>query len=305
MTIYEGIAGVNTRKKGIVLVLICVALWALIPVVAKLGQTSLNHSQFLFWSSLVSFVVLLITASMFGNIREVKFYTLRDWLYLTFLGLLGTYIYYLFLYLGYARATGIEVLVFQYTWPIFIMLFSIVLFHESVHLRQILALLLGVLGVLVVLSKGRLSSIHIPHLNVILLVTFGAACFGLFSVLSKRVKKDPFVVVAYYFLVASMAAFVSMIFTSGIAYPSRNELLPILMNGILINGLSYVFWQIALRSTDASFLAPFTFLTPILSAFYLVLFFHETFLPSYGVGLACIVAAGLFNSMGRTSNKLR
>ena len=53
----------NGRAKGTVYVVICMALWALIPVVAKMGQTTLDNHQFLFWSSLISFVVLGFAAA--------------------------------------------------------------------------------------------------------------------------------------------------------------------------------------------------------------------------------------------------
>ncbi|MCP4155163.1 MAG: DMT family transporter, partial [bacterium] len=136
------------KLKGVLLVLLCVSLWALIPVVAKLGQTSLDNHQFLFWSSLVSCAVLSGTSLFRGHIRELKSYTFQDWLHLSGLGLLGTYVYYLFLYLGYSKAAGMEVLVFQYTWPILIVLFSIFILKERLNSRKVIALLLGFFGVL-------------------------------------------------------------------------------------------------------------------------------------------------------------
>ncbi|MCP4076791.1 MAG: EamA family transporter [Gammaproteobacteria bacterium] len=57
----------------------------------------------------------------------------KDWSSLFILGLLGTYLYYLFLYQGYAIATGMEVLVVQYTWPILIVVFSFFILKESLN----------------------------------------------------------------------------------------------------------------------------------------------------------------------------
>lgn len=289
------------RLKGTVFVLICVSLWALIPVVAKLGQSTLDNHQFLFWSSLVSFIVLGIASAVVGTIGEIARYSLRDWLYILFLGLLGTYIYYLFLYLGYAKAVGIEVLVFQYTWPILIVLLSIVILKEHLTFRKLSALVLGVAGVVIVLTKGDFQSINISNPAVIALVAAGASCFALFSILSKTVQKEAYSVVVVYFFAALVASFISMLHFSEFAFPAISELFPVLLNGILVNGFSYIFWVIALRSTDASYLAPFTFITPILSTIYLVLFFKEPFIPAYGIGLFCIVAGGLFNSLGTES----
>ncbi|MCT7506447.1 hypothetical protein N5T62_10190 [Aliarcobacter cryaerophilus] len=48
---------------------------------------------------------------------------------------------------------------------------------------------------------------------------------------------------------------------------------------------------------DASKVAPFTFIIPILSAFFLILVFNEPILIVYFVGLAFVIAAGLVNSI--------
>ena len=207
------------RIKATLYVLICVALWGLIPVVARIGQSRLDNHQFLFWSSLVSFLVLATNAGVSGHLRELRDYSFREWAFFLLLGLLGTYIYYLFLYLGYARASGLEVLVVQYTWPIIIVALSLLLLGEKLNWRKSLSLLLGFLGVIAVLTRGEPGRISIDQPGVILLVFAGAFCFALFSVLSKRVVRNPQAVVSIYFLAALVAAFISMHFFSGFARP--------------------------------------------------------------------------------------
>jgi len=67
--------------------------------------------------------------------------------------------------------------------------------------------------------------------------------------------------------------------------------------------MSYVFWILALRAANASYLAAFVYLTPILSAAYLILVFAEPMRPVYAAGLALVLAGGLLNSLGgRTGN---
>ena len=287
----------NGKIKGSAYVMICVSLWALIPVVAKMGQTTLDNHQFLFWSSLVSFAVLGLAVIFSGNLNKFREYSFKDWGYLSVLGLLGTYIYYLFLYLGYSNAIGMEVLVIQYTWPILIVIFSIFILKERLSLIKITAITLGFAGVIIVLTKGNFKNINISNGPVIALVGAGAACFALFSVLSKNIKKEPLGVVTLYFLTACLASFISMQYFSDFALPSSSEIMPIVVNGILVNGFSYLFWLLALRSAEASWLAPFIFITPVLSAIYLIVFFGEPFAAAYGIGLILVVAGGLVNSI--------
>ena len=87
---------------------------------------------------------------------------------------------------------------------------------------------------------------------------------------------------------------------SGFALPTGREWFAVILNGMLVNGLSYVFWFAALATVQASFVAPFTYLAPVLSAIYLVLLFDEPFLPVYAAGLGLVIAGGLVNSLGRS-----
>jgi drug/metabolite transporter (DMT)-like permease len=295
---------VTAKTKGTLLVLVCVALWGLIPVVAKLGQTSLDNHQFLFWSSLVSFAVLSLSACLNGAYRELKLIPLKRISYFALLGLLGTYLYYLFLYLGYAEAVGMEVLVVQYSWPVLIVLLSLVILRERLSLYGVVAIVLGFAGVIIVLTQGQFDQISVSNPGVILLVAAGAFCFALFSVLSKKIQEQSTLVVSIYFLAASLASLASMFYFSHFVVPQRGEWLPILLNGVLVNGFSYLFWLQALKTSNASYLAPFTYLAPILSAIYLVLFFDEKITVYYLLGLGCVIGGGLINSLARPASSV-
>lgn len=287
----------TNKTKGTILVLICVALWAMIPPAAKIGQSSLDNHQFLFWSSLISFICLFATTIFKKKLSEIKNYSKKDWVNVFILGLLGTYVYYLFLYLGYKEAKGLEVLVVQYTWPILIVVFSLFLLKEKLTIRKTIAVMLGFLGVLFVLTKGDFSNIHIDNFAVIVLVFLGASSFALFSVLSKKIHLEPIGVTSIYFLSATIASLFSMFYFSSFAMPSLNEWVPVLLNGIFLNGFSYLLWLNALKACEASYLAPFVFITPILSAIYLIILFDEPVEFVYVIGLVCVVIAGLVNSV--------
>jgi len=283
------------KISAVVYTLICVALWALIPVVSKLGQSGLDNHQFLFWSSLVSFAAFAIATTCTGNIRAFAGYRAKDWAAMGGLGFLGTYLYYILLYFGYAKAKGLEVLVLQYSWPVLIIALSAPLLGERITARRAIACALGFAGVAAVLSRGNLSGIKLDNLAVDGLVLVGALSFALFSVLGKRAAYEPYSMNAVFFLFAAIASFASMLALSRFALPTAGAIVPILVNGLFVNGFSYVLWIKALRKAEASFLAPFVFLTPVLAAAYLVVFFREPVLPVYGLGLAAVVLAGVVN----------
>jgi len=292
----------KSKTKAIAYTLICVALWALIPVVSKLGQANLDNHQFLFWSSVISFLAFLIATVAVKQSKIFLTYKVRDWFNAIFLGFLGTYLYYILLYFGYANAQGLEVLVLQYSWPIFIVLLSVFILKEKLTLKRALAVFLGFLGVVLVLTKGNPAQIHLDNYFVDILVLIAALTFGLFSVLSKKVHLEPYTMITIYFLTATVASFVSMLWLSDFSLPTKDALIPILVNGLFVNGFSYIFWIKALKEAEASFVAPFVFLTPVLSAIYLIIFFQEPLLPVYGLGLLAVIIGGLLNKEEKSVN---
>ena len=285
----------KSKNKAILYVIICVILWALIPVVSKLGQVDLDNHQFLFWSSLVSFLALLTSTLVTKKAKFFQKYNLKDWVKAVLLGFTGTYLYYILLYFGYANAQGIEILVLQYSWPIFIVLLSRLILNEKLNSKKILSLLFGFLGVILVLTKGNITQIHLDNYYIDILVLLAGLTFAIFSVYSKKVHLEPYTMTTIYFLTATIASFISMFWFSNFVFPTTQTLIPILVNGLLVNGFSYIFWVKALKESEASFIAPFVFLTPILGALYLIMFFREPMLPVYIIGLVAVIAGGLLN----------
>ncbi len=268
-------------------------LWALIPVVSKRGQVSLDNHQFLFYSSLVSFLLFTLLSFFTKSYKTFKNLSLTSWSYTIFLGFLGTYLYYILLYFGYKNAKGLEVLVLQYSWPIFIVLLSTVLLKEKFTKKKGLSLFLGFFGVIIILTKGDVTHIYLSNFKVDILVIIAAFSFALFSVLSKKVSLDAYTLNTIYFLTATICSFVSMLIFSSFKLPDIHSLLPIIINGLFVNGISYLFWIKALRYAPASFVAPFIFLTPVISSLYLIFFFGETFLNIYFMGMILVILSGI------------
>ncbi len=285
----------RATTKSVIYALICVFLWSLIPIVAKLGQVGLDNHQFLFWSSGVSWMTFLVICWQQKKIKLILSLSAKDWSVAIFLGMLGSYLYYILLYYGYANAKGIEVLIIQYCWPILVIVLSVLILRERLNKRKVMAVILGFLGVFLVLSKGRLRDIYLSNLEVDGVVLLAAFVFGLFSVLSKKVKIDSLSLVSVYFLTATIISFGSMIFFSEFCLPTRGTILPILINGIFVNGVSYIFWIGALKAGKASFVALFIFLTPVFSTLLLILFFKEPFYLVYAFGMALVILGGLLN----------
>lgn len=280
------------RNTGYAYALTCIALWSLIPVVSRFGQSTLDNFQFLFWSNALSLLVVGACLAAAKGLRSLRRFTLRQSLYVMFLGALGCAIYYLCLYYGYAHGAGIEVLVLQYAWPILIIILSVFLLGERLPPRAWLAVGAGFLGILIVLTKGDLLSLRISSAATTAVVLAGAFAFALFSVLSKRFAGEPYAVTTLLFVGGLLVSIVSLLAVSEFALPRREELVPVVVNGALVNGISYILWLKALERVTASVSAVLVFLSPVLSSIWIVLVFDEPFSLSYLIGFALVLGAG-------------
>ncbi|NCB53699.1 MAG: DMT family transporter [Epsilonproteobacteria bacterium] len=286
----------SKKAQGIFYVALCIFLWSMIPTFAKLSQSRLDHHQYLFYSSVVSFLSLLAVATYRQRTHELLKYSAKTYLVLLGLGFLD-FLFYLLLYFGYERANGLEVLVMQYTWPIFIVLLSLFILKERLGFAKIVSLILGFAGVAIVITKGDLAQVDFGNIGVIITVLIGAFSFALFSVLSKKVSINLTNAVSVYFFTAVVYSFISMETFSSFTFPTAQEWLFIAVNGVFLNGISYLFWIKALQNADASFVAPFIFITPVLSASFLIAVFDEPILPVYFIGLALVISSGIVNSL--------
>ena len=281
---------------GIIYIALCIILWSLIPTVAKFAQNGLDHHQYLFYSSIVSFFSIFIISLFQGKLKEILSYSKKVMLVLFVLGFLD-FLYYLLLYFGYKHANGLEVLVIQYMWPIFIVFLSLIILKENFTIKKLLSVVLGFIGVSLVITKGELTSLDFSQIDVLLVVMIGSIAFALFSVFSKVLKVDATNAVMIYFFSAILYSIITVGSYSTFIMPSGKDWISILINGAFINGVSYLFWIKGLQIFDASKVAPYLFITPILAAFFLILFFDEPILTIYFVGLFFVVLSGLINSI--------
>ena len=277
-------------KRAIGLCLICVVSWSFIPVVAKFGQVNLDNGQLLFWSNLLSMSVVGIAIVL---MRTGLRLTPENMVRAAVLGFLGCFVYYMLLYYAYAHESAIPVLVVQYSWPALIVVFSFALLGERIRMRHFAGLLLGCAAIVTTATKGRIDALSINDLSALSAVFVGAVCFALFSVLSKKFRMDPVKGPFWFFFFATIYSAIFCMSNDGIGIPSKESLIPVIANGALINGLSYIFWVKALGLISASRIAPLVFLAPVFATVWVSLFFSDEFHPAYFVGMTLCVLSGL------------
>ena len=147
-------------KKEYIYAFVSIFLWSTTATVTKLLLGSLNSMQILAVSSLFAFIFLLIVNLIKGNLKDLKSYKVKDYLQILGMGILGVFLYYLFLYLGTDILQASQAFIINYLWPIMIVLFACIILKEKMTSRKLIAIILSFIGVIIVTANGNLLNIE-------------------------------------------------------------------------------------------------------------------------------------------------
>lgn len=117
---------VTDQKKAVLHALGAVALWSTVATAFKIALRHVSPLQLLCYSSLVSLLTLLAILTAQRRLRTLFTCSPTEYAWSAGAGLLNPFLYYMVLFQAYSRLLGQEALVLNYTWPIVLVLLSVV-----------------------------------------------------------------------------------------------------------------------------------------------------------------------------------
>jgi len=229
--------------------------------------------------------------------RVLATYSIRDYAKGGVLGFLGTYLYSVLLYGALALTSASEGFLLAYTWPMLVILLTFPFLREKLTVKKLCSIFISFGGIVVIVTHGRIFTLSLTSLQGDLLALRGASVFALFSVLGKKYRYDQVVSVFLYFVTALVFIIPTLILFSSLKIPSWHIWLGLLLNGLVVNGISYIFWLKALEYGDTSVISNALYFTPFLSLVSITLFLGEQILLSSIVGLIIIVVGIVLQSV--------
>lgn len=278
---------------------LCILSWGLIPVATKNILFELNNLQMLFYSTIFSCIVMGGIVLFQKKASVLATYSMRDYTKIGVLGFLGTYVYYVLLYGALALTSASEGFILAYTWPMLVIILALPLLRERLTVKKLYSICISFLGIVVIVTHGSIFTLSFTSLQGDMLALGGAGVFALFSVLGKKYQYDQVVSVFIYFVTALVFITPTLFIFSSLKMPSFHVWLWLLLNGFVVNGISYIFWFKALEYGDTSVISNALYLTPFLSLVYIALFLGEQILLSSVVGLVIIIVGIVLQSVNR------
>lgn len=272
---------------------VTIILWGAMPALTKDLLNALPNFETLALSSLFAFLFLLAVNLRGGslNVSAEKIFT-AAWL-----GFLGLFLYSAFFYYGLDRLSSQEACILNYLWPLMIVLFSCPILGEKLTRRKLLAVGMSFIGVVLVMFGGTSTDdFSSEKIFGALSCVIAAACYGLFSVLNKKIRlEQKFAMMIIWATTAVCAGVSGFLFETWIL-PGLNQFVGLIWLGVLIDAVAYLTWALALEKTsNTARTANLAYLVPILAIFISTLIFGEELSPAVIPALALILGGILIN----------
>lgn len=277
-------------KKEYWLASVSVLLWGSSAAVASLLLHSMSTLLVVFYNGLIATIFLFLLNLFTGRLKKLKDIPPRQIIFMMCLGVLGTFLYSSLLYIGMERLKTQQAFIINYLWPIMTVLFSCMIFGQTLTLQKVTALLLSFFGVVIVATEGNLSGLSkVDAVGVAACVT-AAMCSGLYSTLNSRVTCEKTLATMIYQSTSGAVSLITLFLTQGgprLLNPM--EFSGMLWNGILIYGVAATTWAIAITTGDTAKVSNLAYFTPFLSLVYIYFLLGEPISLSSVAGLGFII----------------
>jgi len=295
-----------SMKKEYFFALTTVFFWGSSAAVNALLLKSLSTMTVLFYTSVIAVVFLACYNLFTGKMSLLKNISAREYLAMSGIGFLGTFMYSGLLYYSMTLMKAQQAFIINYLWPILVVVFSCIILRQKMTLKKGISLILSFFGVAVVATEGNLLSLGGINVVGTAACILAAVCYGLYSVLTIKVTCDKFVAILIYYAVCSVVSGAALLLTGGIPPLTTGQLPGILWDGVLVYGVAYTTWALALDLGDTAKMSNLAYLTPFVSLIWIYFLTGEPIHWSSYVGLAFIllgVALQIFKSKNDPAEK--
>ncbi|WP_456390062.1 DMT family transporter [Profundibacter sp.] len=277
--------------RGIMLILLAVTVFSVMSGLVKAADR-VPAGQAVFFRSACAMPVIVIWLWLRGELAHgLRTQNYRGHIYRSVAGTLA-------MGLGFAGLKFLplpEVTALRFVTPILIVIFAAALLGERIRLVRIVAVAVGLIGVLIILwprlGDGLAGAGQREMIGAALVL--GSAAFAAFSqIFIKRMASvERTAAIVFYFSLTSMTlSLLSVPF--GWVWPTNAES-ALLVGAGLVGGLGQIFLTSSYRFADASVLAPFTYVSMIWALLIGYFAFGEVPTMMMLAGAALVILSGV------------
>ena len=277
------------QKVAYIYALLAVFFWSTVATAFKISLKYVDFLQLLFISSLTSTIVLFLILVSTGKVRLLRTLDFQQILRSLLAGFLNPFLYYVVLFKAYSLLPAQEAQPLNYTWPLVLVLFSVILLKQRIRVKDIFGLLIGFSGVIVISTRGNLLSLKLSDPLGVSLAVGSAFIWSAFWIFNMKDERDDILKLFLNFLFGFFFVSIAMMFFSR-PYLDVHGVLSAIYVGMFEMGIAFVVWLKALNlSKTTALVSNLVFLSPFISLIFIHFILGEGILPSTIIGLFLIV----------------
>lgn len=261
-------------------------------IVARAVHLDVPPMGLVFWRWFGALVIVLPFA--WRPIKDDWPVIRRHWRIVLALAAIGVASFNTLVYLGLQTTTALNAVLLQSAIPICIFIFAYVIFRDTIRPIQVLGILLSLAGIVAIVARGDVSTIHSLAFNRGDLLVFAAVVlWAIYSVLlRKRPALHPlsFLTVTIIISVVLLAPLYAWEILSGrVTHFDRTTVLAVGYIAIFPSVLAYLFYNRGVDLIGANRAGTFIHLMPLFGSIMAILFLGESFQLYHAVGIAAIL----------------
>ncbi len=284
----------NSTKKAYLFAGLAVFFWSTVATAFKIALREFDFIQLIFYTSIVSVVVLFVILVIQNKIHFLFQQTRKDLLNSMFLGALNPLLYYLILFKAYSLLPAQLAQPLNMVWPITLVLFSVPLLGQKIGWMSLTALFISFIGVIFISSQGGINGFENTNWFGVALAIGSSIIWALYWIFNVRNKRKQVVKLFQNFCFGTLYLILVMLVFSDFKLHTSSAYLSVIYIGLFETGITYVLWLKAMElSISNAKIGNLVFLAPFVSLIFIHFILKETIYITTFIGLVFIVA-GIF-----------
>lgn len=291
------------RRNPYLYAFFAVFCWSTVATAFKLALHTLHFVHLLFLSAFASSLVLFIILTIQGKSLHLLSDLRTHWKRSLISGLLSPFGYYLILFKAYSVLPAQLAQPLNYTWPIMLVIFSILFMKEKVRVQYLIGIFVSFSGVFIIASRGEFSSLNIEEPFGVFLAVFSSVLWAGYWILNMNDSLDTIVRMFFNFVFGFIFIGIIVVFFFPLTSVSLRELGLSFYIGIFEMGVTFVIWSYALQLSKGVLVANLVYLSPFISLIFIRCILGEKILTSSIIGLLFILAGIFIGKQRRRSRE--
>lgn len=295
----------KNQNKAYLLALVAVVFWSTMSSVFKITLRYIAYDQLLLWSSFFGVNMLILVNLLGRKPLKLKQISSKEIISSAIMGFVNPFLYYLVLFKAYDLLEAQVAGTLNYTWPIVLVLMSVIILKQKISLWSLFAISISFTGIAIISTQGRFTNFEGSNIWGIYLAIGSAFLWAFYWILNLKDSREETVKIMLNLVFGFIYILIySLITSKSILFPKGYALLGSIYIGLFEMSITFVIWLLALKnSSNTAKVSNLIYLSPFFALLIIQAAVGEKIHIATIVGLIFIITGILFQQFAKKVSK--